>query len=110
MFKLGYAILLAVCGAVLVHIGIIFLIPRLSDTKMLTQLETLASYSLVPRHRKPCPVLIRFFAIAFVFMIWQKARFNSCQQAMCRFFPHHFYLEMAMFYSRLQIAKLSIAL
>jgi uncharacterized membrane protein len=42
MFKLGYAVLLAVCGAVLVHIAIIFLIPRLGDTKMLTQLETLA--------------------------------------------------------------------
>ena len=42
MFKLGYALLLAFCGAALVHIGIIFLIPRLSETKMLTQLETLA--------------------------------------------------------------------
>ena len=42
VFKLGYAILLAFCGAVLVHIGIIFLIPRLSDAKMLTQLESLA--------------------------------------------------------------------
>jgi uncharacterized membrane protein len=42
MFKLGYAVLLAFCGAVLVHIGIIFLIPRLSETKMIARLEAMS--------------------------------------------------------------------
>ena len=42
MFKIGYGLLLAFCGAILVHIGIVFLIPRLNDTKILTQLESLA--------------------------------------------------------------------
>ena len=42
MIKLIYAVMLAICGAVLIHIGIILLIPRLSDTEMLNKLMTLS--------------------------------------------------------------------
>ena len=43
MFKLIYTVLLALCGAVLVHIAIIFLIPRLNAPQIITQLETLSA-------------------------------------------------------------------
>jgi uncharacterized membrane protein len=41
MVKLVYSVLLALCGAVLVHIAIIFLIPRLSEPRIIAQLQAL---------------------------------------------------------------------
>jgi uncharacterized membrane protein len=41
MIKLFYGLVLAVCGAILAHIAIIYLVPRLSEPKLLTELQTL---------------------------------------------------------------------
>jgi uncharacterized membrane protein len=41
MVKLAYGVILAVCAAVLVHIAIIFLIPRIIDPQIVSQLQNL---------------------------------------------------------------------
>ena len=41
MVKLAYGVLLALCGAVLVHIAIIFLIPQLREPRIVAQLQAL---------------------------------------------------------------------
>lgn len=39
MLKLGYGILLAFFGSILVHIAVVFLVPRLSEPRVVTQLQ-----------------------------------------------------------------------
>jgi uncharacterized membrane protein len=41
MIRFVYGVLVAICGAVLVHIAIIFLIPRLNQPAILNQMQTL---------------------------------------------------------------------